>query len=159
MYGVRYPAPAHAALTDAGIAYAGWLPNDEGPRAFARFNVTVHVPHRPYVQALPGIPTIRPVEAMACGIPLVCSPWDDVEGLFRPGKDFLMARHGAEMQRHLKALLEDKAMARELAQHGRQSILSRHTCAHRVEELLAIYAELTGGGAPAAAEVRTCGAD
>lgn len=50
--------------------------------------------------------------------------------------------HGAEMQRHLQALLADKAMARELAEHGRQTILSRHTCAHRVDELLAIHAEL-----------------
>ena len=38
---------------------------------FARYRVTVHVPRRPYVAALPGIPTIRPFEALACGIPLV----------------------------------------------------------------------------------------
>ena len=30
-------------------------------RSFARFRVTVHVPRRPYVEALPGIPTIRVV--------------------------------------------------------------------------------------------------
>ncbi len=62
------------------------------PRAFARFRVTVHVPRRPYVLALPGIPTIRPFEALACGIPLISAPWDDAEGLFTPGEDFLVAR-------------------------------------------------------------------
>jgi spore maturation protein CgeB len=48
-------------------------------------------------------------------------------------------------------------MARELAGHGRQTILSRHTCAHRVDELLAIYAELEGAR-PEAAEAK-CAAD
>ena len=51
----------------------------------------------------PGIPTIRPFEALACGIPLVCAPWRDVEGLFAPGRDFLVARDGAEMKRRLRA--------------------------------------------------------
>jgi spore maturation protein CgeB len=156
-YGVRYPAQAQAVLADAGIAYAGWLPNFEVPRVFARFRVTVHVPRRAYVRSLPGVPTIRPFEALACGIPLLSSPWDDVEFLFTPGKDFLVAENGADMQRLLKALLQDEAMARELAEHGRQTILSRHTCAHRVDELLAIYAELKGvrpqaGNAPCAAD-------
>lgn len=157
VYGVRYPSRARAALADAGIEYAGWLPNYEVPQVFARFRVTVHVPRRPYVQRLPGIPTIRPFEALACGIPLVCSPWHDVEALFTPGKDFLVARNGAEMRRHLKALLEDEAMARELAGHGLQTVRTRHTCAHRVDELLAIYAELAQTRAKAAEA--TCAAD
>jgi spore maturation protein CgeB len=111
------------------------------------------VPRRPYAQMLPGIPTIRPFEALACGIPLISAPWDDCECLFTPGKDFLVARNGAEMKRYLKALLRDEAMARELAGHGRQTILSRHTCTHRADELLAIYAELEGAR-PEAAEAK-----
>jgi spore maturation protein CgeB len=156
-YGVRYPARAHVTLADASIVYAGWLPNYDVPRVFARFRVTVHVPRRPYVRLLPGIPTIRPFEALACGIPLLSSPWDDTEALFTPGKDFLVARNGAEMQGLLTALLRDEAMAHELAEYGRQTILRRHTCAHRVDELLAIYAELEGAW-PQAGETR-CAAD
>ena len=142
VYGVRYPDEARASLAEAGIEYAGWLPNYRVPEVFSRFRVTIHVPRRPYVENLPGIPTIRPFEALACGIPLVCSPWEDAEGLFTPGKDFLVADNGQEMKRHLKALLEDKEMARALAEHGRRTILERHTCAHRIDELLAIYTEL-----------------
>ncbi len=48
------------------------------------------------------------------------------------------------MQRHLQTLLQDEAMAHELAGHGLETILTRHTCAHRVDELLASYAELEG---------------
>jgi spore maturation protein CgeB len=152
VHGVRYPRHARAALEAAGIAYGGWLPNHRVPAAFARHRVTVHVPRRPYVRALPGIPTIRPFEALACGIPLVCSPWEDAEGLFAPGRDYLVARDGAEMRRHLRAILTDPDLARDLAAHGRRTVLARHTCAHRVDELVAIAAELgvRDGPTPAA---------
>ncbi len=138
VFGVRYPQRALDLLRDAGICYGGWLPNYRVPDVFARFRFTVHIPRRPYVKHLPGIPTIRPFEALACGIPLVCSPWRDTEGLFEPEHDFLVARNGAEMKKHLRALLADKNMARDLADHGLQSIRARHTCAHRLEQLLSI---------------------
>jgi spore maturation protein CgeB len=143
VYGVRYPPEALRALEAAGIEYAGWLPNYRVPEVFGRFKVTVHVPRRPYVRNLPGIPTIRPFEALACGIPLISAPWPDREHLFTPGKDFLVARDGREMRRHLSALLRDPELRRSLAQHGRATILKRHTCRQRVDELLDIYAELT----------------
>lgn len=149
VHGVRYPDDARAALAEAGIEYAGWLANHQVPRAFARFRVTVHVPRRPYVESLPGIPTIRPFEALACGIPLVSAPWDDAEELFTPGEDFLVAENGEAMKRRLRDVLGDPDLARHLSEHGRRTILERHTCAHRVDELLAIDAELRG--APLAA--------
>ena len=145
VHGVRYPDDALSSLAEAGIRYAGWLANYNVPWAFARHRVTVHVPRRPYVEALPGIPTIRPFEALACGIPLISSPWEDVEGLFTPGRDYLVARDGKDMKRHLRNVLNDDELARELASHGRRTILERHTCAHRVDELLAIAERI---GAP-----------
>lgn len=153
VHGVGYPKEARAALAEAGIEYAGWLPNPEVPRAFARFRVTVHVPRQPYVQALPGIPTIRPFEALACGIPLVSAPWDDAEGLFTPGEDFLVAANGEEMKHCLRDVLHDPDLARHLSEHGRRTILERHTCAHRVDELLAIDAALSAAPSCAAAGV------
>jgi spore maturation protein CgeB len=154
VHGVRYPEQGRRALAEAGIHYAGYLPNHQVPRAFARFRATVHVPRRPYAEALPGIPTIRPFEALACGIPLVSAPWRDSEELFRPGRDFLVAADGRQMERHLRDLLHDPEMAREIARSGRQTVLERHTCAHRVDELLAIDRELRSAppeGTPAAA--------
>jgi spore maturation protein CgeB len=98
------------------------------------------------VESLPGIPTIRPFEAMACGVPLVCSPWEDEEGLFTPGEDFLVARDGREMREHLQALVGDEELRRRLAAHGLRTVRARHTCTHRVEELLNVYAELQDAG-------------
>jgi spore maturation protein CgeB len=138
IYGVRYPERAKRALAEAGVEYCGYLPNYQAPEVFGRFKLTVHVPRRPYVEALPGVPTIRVFEALACGIPLVSAPWDDVENLFSPGRDFRVARNGYEMKCHLKVLLEEEAMRHELAARGRETILARHTCAHRVDELLKI---------------------
>jgi spore maturation protein CgeB len=142
IHGVRYPRRAQLSIRLAGLRYRGWLANHLAPEAFARHRVTVHVPRRPYVQSLPGIPTIRPFEALACGIPLVCSPWDDAERLFRPGEDYLVARDGAEMATQLRAILSDPGLARSLALSGLETIAARHTCAHRVDELMAIAAEL-----------------
>jgi len=136
--GVRYPDHAIAALRDADIDYGGWIANAEVPRTFARHRVTMHVPRRPYVESLPGIPTIRVFEALAAGIPLVSAPWDDAEGLFRPGEDFLFARNGEEMTAHLRQILADPALADALVASGLETIRTRHTCRHRVDELLAI---------------------
>jgi spore maturation protein CgeB len=146
VYGVRYPEHALRALAVAGISYGGWLPNHRVPEVFARFAVTVHVPRRPYVRALPGIPTIRVFEALACGIPLVSAPWDDVEGLFGPD-DMLFAADAEQMVRYLCAVLADRDLAQTLAQNGLATIRARHTCGDRVDQLLGICAELGVAGA------------
>jgi spore maturation protein CgeB len=138
IHGVRYPQHALTELARAGIEYKGWLPNWRVPETFARFRVTMHVPRSPYARALPGIPTIRVFEALACGIPLLSAPWSDTEGLFTPGSDYLIARDGPDMQRKLGNVLGDTAMALELATHGVRTIHARHTCAHRVKQLLEI---------------------
>jgi spore maturation protein CgeB len=150
VFGVRYPAQAERELDGAGLAYRGWIANYETPVVYAEHAVTVHVPRRPYVDALRGIPTIRPFEAMACGIPLVSAPWTDSEGLFRPGEDYLVARDGTEMKRALRDVLHDHDLARSLAQSGLRTIQQRHTCAHRVDELLAVCDEI---GVPAVERV------
>ncbi len=133
--GVRYPQEALEALEAAGISYGGSIANARVPETFARHRMTVHVPRRPYVEMLPGIPTIRVFEALACGIPLICAPWDDAEGLFRPG-DYLTALDGAEMEKQMRLLANDQAARKELAQAGLETIRARHTCRHRVDELL-----------------------
>jgi spore maturation protein CgeB len=142
VHGVRYPRRGRWAIRRAGLRYRGWIANHRVPEAFAGHRVTVHVPRRPYVEALPGIPTIRPFEALACAIPLVSAPWDDTEGLFRRGRDYLVARAGDEMALRLREVLDDAELAAELRRSGLETITARHTCAHRVDELLEIYRTL-----------------
>jgi spore maturation protein CgeB len=142
VWGVRYHETAKKTVRRYGGRYHGWLANAEVPSIFARFLATIHVPRRFYTKMLPGIPTIRVFEALACGIPLACAPWDDAEGLFRPGTDYLLAADGARMTDALRHLSNDPPLRASLAAHGLETIRARHTCAHRAEELLAIVERL-----------------
>jgi spore maturation protein CgeB len=144
VFGVRYPDGAQEELRVAGIEYGGWLPNYRVPEIFAGHRVTVHIPRRPYVEALPGIPTIRVFEALACGIPLVSAFWPDSEQLFTPGRDFLVARSPAEMRLLLRDVIEDADRAEAIAEHGLATVRKRHTCAHRVDELFEIVSTVRG---------------
>jgi spore maturation protein CgeB len=142
VYGVRYPPHALAALATNNARYRGWMANASVPEVFARHLMTAHVPRRFYAQQLQGIPTIRVFEALACGIPLVCAPWQDSESLFEPGRDFLQAQDPAAMQVHLRALQADADLRAALAAHGLATIRAHHSCAHRVDELLGIVGRL-----------------
>jgi spore maturation protein CgeB len=112
------------------------------PEVFARYRCTIHVPRRAYVETLPGVPTIRMFEALACGIPLISAPWLDSEKLFNAGTDYLVARDGDQMRQCLRTLLDDAQLARAIAANGLQTIRGRHTCAHRIDQLLQIVARL-----------------
>jgi spore maturation protein CgeB len=148
MYGVRYPERLCQRLESAGIEFCGWLPNHRAPDAFARARVTMHVPRRPYVEVLPGIPTIRVFEALACAIPLISAPWQDTEGLFPPGC-FVRVKNGEAAAAALRLLIQDADFAAETARTGLDAIRARHTCAHRAQELLAIVQALRRRDDPA----------
>ncbi len=141
VYGVRYPQDGLDALHGAGIAYDGYLPNLEAPAVYARSHLTLHIPRQQYTAALAGIPTIRVFEALACGIPLLSAPWQDTEALFRPG-DFRFVANGAGMADAMRHLLAEPAEAAAQAARGLETVLARHTCVHRAQELTHICQEL-----------------
>lgn len=134
IYGVRYPVEARAALERAGVEYGGYLPNLQAPRVYAESELTVHVPRQQYAREMVGIPTIRVFEALACGIPLISAPWHDEEQLFAKN-DFAFVCNGEEMLHAMQRLLAHPDEAAAQAERGRATVLARHTCAHRAEEL------------------------
>ena len=142
IYGVRYPDAALKEVAAAGGHHRGWVANACVPGIFARHAMTVHVPRRFYATHLPGIPTIRVFEVLACGIPLICAPWQDSEALFQPGEDYLVAHSPSEMQDHMRALAADGGLRRSLSEHGLATIRARHSCGHRVDALMAILERL-----------------
>jgi spore maturation protein CgeB len=141
IYGVRYPEDGLTALRAAGVRYGGYLPNLEAPAKYAASRLTVHIPRQQYTGAMRGIPTIRVFEALACGIPLISAPWEDTEHLFCEG-DLLFVKNGEEMKRAMEMLLNNPAMAEDQARQGLETILARHTCMHRAEELTSICEEI-----------------
>ena len=141
IFGVRYPREALGSLQNAGVKYGGYLPNLEGPATYAASRLTMHIPRQQYNGAMAGIPTIRVFEALACGIPLISAPWSDTERLFRDG-DFRFVRNTSEAEAAIEHLLTDEKTASEQAACGLETVLARHTCMHRAEELTAICEEL-----------------
>jgi spore maturation protein CgeB len=141
-HGVRYPASACQKLHEAGIEFRGYLPNLDTPRCYAQSLITLHIPRRFYANGLSGIPTIRMFEAMACGVPLICSPWMDAEGLFRRGEDYLCVADGRAMRSEIHNLLKDEAARRQIADNALATIQERHTCAQRAADLVRICEEL-----------------
>jgi spore maturation protein CgeB len=141
IHGVRYSEEARRELCAAGVRYRGYLANLSAPAVYGASRLTVHVPRRQYVRQMVGIPTIRVFEALACGIPLISAPWSDVEGLFRKG-DMVFATNCEEMRSAMVRLLEQPQEAEAQAARGLETVLARHTCAHRAEELTAICEEV-----------------
>jgi spore maturation protein CgeB len=139
VHGVRYPPEVVDRLRDGlDVDYRGWLPNVEVPRVYSTARVVLHVPRRQYVDLLPGTPTIRVFEALACAACLVSLPWEDTDGLFSVGQDYVVARTATEMRDLVSWLCEDDAARERLGRHGRETILAHHTCDHRARQLLDI---------------------
>jgi spore maturation protein CgeB len=139
VFGVRYPEHIIARLNDGlNIEYGGWLPNVLVPSIYSGARVVLHVPRRQYVDLLPGTPTIRVFEALASGACLISLPWDDTDHLFESGSDFAVAHSPTEMRDLIAWLCEDGAAREAFGEHGRQTILKRHTCGHRADQLLEV---------------------
>ena len=141
VHGVRYPAEALDKLSQAGLEYCGYLPNLCAPKIYARSLLSLHVPRMQYADKLAGVPTIRVFEALACGVPLLCAPWKDDEGLFRK-EDYVTAKNGEAMRAEMRHFLKDGRARKQLAANGRETVLLKHTCGHRAEQLAGILGEL-----------------
>ena len=138
-----YPEPVRERIRAGGVDYRGYLPNTEVPRVFAESRLVAHIHRGPYWEFLPGIPTIRMFEALACGACLVSTPWSDAEELFRPD-DYVRLPAG-DPEATYKALLADPSARAAYAARGRETILARHTCGHRADELLGILSGRMAG--------------
>ena len=142
VYGVRYPEHVVSRQNNGlDITYGGWLPNVIVPSIYSAARVVLHVPRRQYVDLLPGTPTIRVFEALAAEACLISLPWQDTDRLFDAGRDYTVAHSPAEMRELIDWLCHDDAARMAFGSHGRRTILNRHTCGHRADELLKLLAE------------------
>ena len=98
-------------------------------------------PRRQYAQQLPGIPTIRVFEALACGIPLISAPWQDAEQLFAPD-DFVWVKNTEQTISALRSLITSRVEREQRAAQGLAAIRARHTTQHRAEQLSSIVEQV-----------------
>ncbi len=105
-------------------------------------------------------PSVRLFEAAACGTPIITDAWPGLENYFAPGREILVARSVADVERCLREL--SPARAAEIGLAGRARVLREHTAAHRaaqlereLEELIRACAKAAAIEPPSAAETRT----
>lgn len=92
------------------------------------------------------------LEAMACGIPVMITPFEGQStAIGRPGVEFVQAARTADsLHRALAELLDDPTRRRVLAQRGRQWV-ERHLGLDRsLDRFADLYERLVGGGIGAA---------
>lgn len=138
-YGPRFREEEIRACANAGIKYQGWIPNYDLPRTLASYKVAVHIPPKTIASRERSVPTIPVLEALACGIPLIAAPAISHDGLFDAGADIMIAADAEDMTRKIQLLLSDRELAAHMAWKGLETVRTRHTSSHRVEELLAIH--------------------
>jgi len=143
LYGVRYDAEVRALMrTCYRIDYRGWVANYRTPEVYAASKMSLHIPREQYSNALYGTPTIRVFEVLACGRPLISLPWPDTDHLFTAGADYLVVETPREMVEAIAWLAHDPAARARIGAQARATILARHTCLHRTQQILDIVAEL-----------------
>ena len=126
-----------AALAPAEVQLAGWVPDFDLPRHFAAARVAVVLP-----SSVAGRPDPYLFPALACGRPVLAGPWSDTNHLLHPGRDYLVARDGAELTGWLARLLADPQLAATLADSGHRAVLAHHTMARRADTLLGLTRSL-----------------
>jgi spore maturation protein CgeB len=153
IYDARCPQLLHAQPSGQDITYGGWLLDQSVPVALAHARAVIGIAQPASPTALAGVPTQAMFEALACGTPLIMASWEDSERLFHAGS-FLTVGDSDETAAALDLLLEDRDLAAEMANVGRCSVLARHTCEHRVDELLTFIDTFAGWPRSDSAEER-----
>ncbi|WMJ73714.1 glycosyltransferase [Cytophagaceae bacterium ABcell3] len=141
LYGVGYPEDFIKKCDSCNITFKEWIAAYKIPHVFAGHSVAVHIPKKSYLESVPGKPANGIFEAMACGIPVVSAPWEDTDGLFAQGLDYIVA-DAREIESKIQELLLDKERAAETARNGLRVINKKHTCWHRLKTLFKICRQL-----------------
>lgn len=83
----------------------------------------------------------KALEAMACGTPVVASPY--VTGICgSPGKDFLVAQEVPEYVDAVRRVLRDPELAKSLSENGRRLVVENYSWEKTTERLESVYEEL-----------------
>lgn len=88
-------------------------------------------------------PATRVFEAAGAAACLITDAWEGLETFFEPGTEVLVARDGAEVAQHVRALDADRARA--IGQAAYRRVLAEHTYAHRAAQVDAVLEGSTRG--------------
>lgn len=104
----------------------------EHPAFYAASRYTLNIT-RADMAAAGHSPSVRLFEAGACATPIISDVWDDLDALFRPGREILLARGADEVLAALTST--DEPARRAIGEAARRRILSEHAAWRRAAEL------------------------
>ncbi len=78
-------------------------------------------------------PSVRLLEAVACGTPVISDEWEGLGEVLEPGKEILLAHSTDDVTRHLDCLSDEEAQ--QIADAARERICAEHSSTHRAEQL------------------------
>jgi glycosyltransferase involved in cell wall biosynthesis len=96
---------------------------------------------------------LAPLEAMACGRPVVLTDVDGARESLPPGlasRCLVPPRDPAALAAALAALLLDRPLRESLGRQGRRHVLAAHDVRHTAAAMEGVYRELAAGARPAA---------
>lgn len=117
------------------VTQRGHVPPAEHRRFYGAQRFTLNVTRKPACSSELNAwsPSVRVLEAAACGTAVISDPWPGLDDLLVPGKEILVVRTAAEVLRLLRELPEPHRL--QVADAGRRRILSDHTSRQRAETL------------------------
>jgi spore maturation protein CgeB len=149
--GPLYPG---SVLWPANVERTEHVAPDEHRAFYCRQRFTLNLT-RPRMAVAGYAPSVRLFEAAACGVPIISDVWPGLETLFVPGREILLARNAADVQRALATLGEEERAL--MGDRARRRVLAEHTASERAAELERCFHEIAGarhgraaGGAAAA---------
>jgi spore maturation protein CgeB len=84
-------------------------------------------------------PSVRLFEAAACGTPVVSDWWPGLDEFFLPDREILIAETAADVVKYLRDVKPQRRA--QIAEAARLATLSKHTGAHRAQELETYFME------------------
>lgn len=129
--GPQYPADFR---WSDNLWYREHVPPAEHPAFFSSSRLTLNVT-REAVAQMGWCPSVRMLEAMACGAAVVTDDWPCLEHFFTPGEDVLVADDGVDV---IGALSLTDVELERIRAAARERVLSQHTSQHRARELVAM---------------------
>jgi glycosyltransferase involved in cell wall biosynthesis len=151
-------AQARALGLEAVVAFLGKVPPAEVPRYFALLDA-VALPRKP-VKVCELVSPLKPLEAMAVGVPLVVSDVGALREMVRPNETALVHHAGdvSSLAESLLRLATDRQLAARLAEAARRDALANRTWDRVVAGICRSYEKSAGPAAPARAGGRATGA-
>lgn len=119
----------------ANVAAIGHVPTRDH-NAFNATPLAVLNVARDSMAAVGFSPATRVFEAAGAGACLITDAWEGIELFLKPDEEVLVARDGAEVAEHVRALTRERA--EEIGRRALARVLAEHTYDRRAEQLEAL---------------------